>query len=120
MVYPDASGSNIGYLNANGAGVGPNAGAAARTWLEASAPNPSNGDVALSYVLARGQRARVTIVDVSGRLVRTLQAGNLAAGMHRVQWDGRSDSGATERDGVYFCRLASDDGVYARTIVLRR
>ena len=38
--------------------------------------------------------------DVNGRLVRTLQPGTLAAGVHALDWDGRDPSGAHVPAGV--------------------
>jgi len=47
----------------------------------------------------------VRVFDVRGALVRTLEAGELAAGQHVRSWDGRNDAGEVLRPGVYLLRV---------------
>lgn len=49
----------------------------------------------------------VTITDESGRVVRTLDAGALAAGAHEVAWDGRDADGAALPPGTYRVSVAA-------------
>jgi beta-glucanase (GH16 family) len=77
-------------------------------------PNPFNPSTTISYDLPDPSPVRLVVVDVSGRLVRTLAAGEVtAAGRHAVVWNGRDDAGRVVAAGVYFCRL--DAGVYSET-----
>lgn len=46
-------------------------------------------------------QTRVTIFDVNGTPVRTMQLANLAAGVNTISWDGLMDSGATAPQGNY-------------------
>lgn len=46
-------------------------------------------------------RVRVTIKDGNGLAVRTLDLGDLDAGSHLFQWDGKADSGTAAADGAY-------------------
>ena len=68
-------------------------------------PNPFTRTLALSFSLARPGRVDVAIYGVDGRRVRTLAGGKVAAGMHRLTWDGRGASGQPAMPGVYFVRL---------------
>ncbi|MEK7810526.1 MAG: flagellar hook assembly protein FlgD [Pseudomonadota bacterium] len=43
----------------------------------------------------------VNITDASGNVVRTLQLGSQNSGLVQVQWDGRTDDGASAADGRY-------------------
>jgi flagellar hook assembly protein FlgD len=45
------------------------------------------------------------IYDLTGRHVRTLLSGEVSAGTHSVQWDGRDERGSSVGSGVYFYRL---------------
>ena len=45
------------------------------------------------------------VYDLSGRVVRALQRGKLAAGSHRFDWNGRDEQGRKVPAGVYFVRL---------------
>lgn len=57
------------------------------------------------FLLRDRAKVRVTVHDVSGKLIRGLRCEELPAGMHDISWDGRDDSGAAVRGGVYFYRL---------------
>lgn len=46
-------------------------------------------------------RVRITIKDGNGLAVRTLDLGELDAGSHLFQWDGKADSGTAAADGAY-------------------
>lgn len=72
-------------------------------------PNPSRRDVSLQFTLPRPGEVLIGIHDLLGRRVRVLRA-SLAAGAHRLTWDGRDESGSRVAAGVY--------AVHARSHVL--
>ncbi len=71
-------------------------------------PNPFNPTTEISFSLGVSTHAVLNIYDVSGSLVRVLHEGTLAAGQHRLSWDGRDNSGGTQPSGVYLARLVED------------
>jgi len=83
-----------------------------------AAPNPARGTQAFAFDLAASAAARVTIHNVAGGVVRVLHDGALPAGPHRLEWDGRTNSGLKAAPGLYFVRLDSGEMV-ATTKVLR-
>ncbi|MDU4004975.1 flagellar hook assembly protein FlgD [Pluralibacter gergoviae] len=46
-------------------------------------------------------KATATITDSTGKVVRTLDLGNLSAGVHSFTWDGAAADGAAVPDGAY-------------------
>jgi len=70
-----------------------------------AAPNPFRDRVSLRFSLPASQPAEVTVYDLSGRRIRTLQRGLLDQGAHDLQWDGRTDAGRAVDAGVYFARV---------------
>ncbi|HEX9952368.1 MAG TPA: M36 family metallopeptidase [Rubricoccaceae bacterium] len=90
-------------------------GAAAVFALDAPAPNPARGTVALAYSLAEAGAARVSLVDLLGREVAVVVAGEQAAGRHAASLD---VSGLAP--GVYVVRLSSGGDALARRIVVVR
>jgi len=76
--------------------------------LAPASPNPFGAATAIAFALPQGSSARLGVYDLSGRLVRTLAAGNLEAGIHRYTWDGADDQGHAVPGGVYMYRLAAD------------
>lgn len=93
---------------------------AAGTRLEQNRPNPFGSGTEIAFTLAREGEVTLTVHDLAGRVVRTLAGGALAAGAHRLRWDGGGDDGRPAGPGVYFCRLATPDGVTARRMVMLR
>ncbi len=71
----------------------------------AAQPNPFNPKTTVSFVNPAEGRVRVSIYDVSGRLVRLLADGVMPAGVTSVEWDGSDSSGRPLASGVYFARL---------------
>lgn len=73
-------------------------------------PNPSRGVTTLEYTLGQAGRIEAAVYDVSGRRVRSLvgDAGDSAPGAHRLAWDGRDETGAMTRAGLYFVRIGME------------
>jgi subtilisin-like proprotein convertase family protein len=88
--------------------------------LDQNRPNPFAGRSDISFQLARDGHARIEILDVSGRLVRTLVDRPMAEGAHAVTWDGRDESRNSVAAGIYFYRLKSGaDSRIKRMSVIR-
>ncbi len=78
--------------------------------LEPAAPNPFNPSTKISFRLDEPTDVRLTIVDISGRLLRTLLVAPREAGTHGVMWDGRNEAGRRVASGTYFARLSVGTG----------
>ncbi len=70
-------------------------------------PNPCRAPegTVVSLAVPRSGPVKLQVYDLRGRLVRTLQTGPLAQGLHRLAWDGTDDAGRRIPAGVYFARL---------------
>jgi hypothetical protein len=73
----------------------------AATALLGAYPNPFNPSTRIRFSLAEGADVTLRVLDVSGRVLRTLAVGRLEAGEHERVWDGRDDAGAPQASGVY-------------------
>jgi hypothetical protein len=71
-------------------------------------PNPTRGGAELTFELAAGARARIGVYTAGGRLVRLVGERWLAAGRHRLAWDGRDRTGSPVAAGIYLVRLDVD------------
>jgi hypothetical protein len=87
--------------------TGVSAGFAPSVTLPRSYPNPFNPNATIQYSLLKTGLVRVSIYDVTGRLVRRLVDGIRSEGEQRVIWDGRNDHGFDVGSGVYTYRLES-------------
>jgi len=83
-------------------------------------PNPFNPSVTLPLSLEREQEVRLAVYDTSGKLVRTVYHGHLAAGDHQWSWHGADDQGRAMPSGIYHLRLEAGRYVSQRRMVLLR
>ena len=72
----------------------------------------------VSYALPAAGNVSLRVYDVMGRTVRTLANGHQKAGSYSVNWGARDSRGKQVPYGVYFYRLAHDEGVESRRMVL--
>ena len=78
-------------------------------------PNPVTATAAVSYTLPQSASARLDVFDVTGRLVRTLESGQMAAGSHQ------SLVSVSDSDpGVLFVRLSTESGSTVQKVLVSR
>jgi hypothetical protein len=78
-------------------------------------PNPSNGRAWLGYTLAEPGQTRLAVYNSTGQQVTILTDMHLDAGEHTAIWDG-----AGFPNGVYYFRLASNNEVITRPLILNK
>jgi len=81
-------------------------------------PNPFNPRTTVEFTLKRDAATSLRVYDAQGRLVRTLLSSYLAAGPHKVSWNGMDDTGRPSASGVYFLRLQAGGEYLSRTVNL--
>ncbi|MEZ4654517.1 MAG: FlgD immunoglobulin-like domain containing protein [Candidatus Eisenbacteria bacterium] len=83
-------------------------------------PNPVLDGTRLHYALPRPVHVALTVHDVGGRLVRTVQSGVQSAGTYALEWDGRGSDGRRASPGVYFLRLQAGSFSAERRVTMLR
>jgi hypothetical protein len=77
-------------------------------------PNPFNDEsgAAFSYYLGgdRPANVRLRVFTITGRLIFEREFPSLPVGYHQFHWDGTDAEGRSLANGVYFYRLAADNG----------
>ncbi len=87
--------------------------------LRAGVPNPFRSATSIAFELpGSGARVDLRIFSATGKQVRVLASGSLAAGLHRVTWDGRDGGGVALPAGIYYVRLVAGDAVRSGRLVL--
>lgn len=87
-------------------GVNPSVAALREVTLGPGRPNPfRDAGLSCEFALPTAGRAKLTVLDVAGRLVRVLMDAPFEAGIHRAAWDGADARGKPTANGVYFLRL---------------
>ncbi len=88
--------------------------------LAGNYPNPFNPSTRVLFALPTAGVATLEVIDVRGHVVRTLHDGPLAAGEHRLTWNGLDDRGRAAASGVYFARLRHADGELSHKMTLSK
>ena len=96
-----------------------------KTVLLANYPNPFNPETWIPYQLSEAAEVTVTIHSSDGKLVRTLELGQVPAGIYQSRsraayWDGRNAQGEPVASGVYFYTLTAGDFSATRKMVIRK
>jgi hypothetical protein len=81
-------------------------------------PNPFNPTTTVAFHLDRSERISLRVYDARGALVRTLRNDVLAAGEHRVEWNGRDNTGRSVATGVYFLHFVAGKERVTRKVVM--
>jgi hypothetical protein len=101
-------------------------------WFLDCTPNPTHGGTQIRFVLPRGAsnkdglgsdaeegkvafassslrlcEVRLSVHDLTGRMVRDLGVRSLPPGANSWDWDGRDETGKQLPGGIYFCRLVT-------------
>ncbi|MEY4045112.1 MAG: 1,4-alpha-glucan branching enzyme GlgB [Actinomycetota bacterium] len=85
--------------------------------LSAPWPNPSREHSVLRFALPQAGRVRMTVHDVTGRLVRVVEDRTFEVGSHATAWNGRDEAGALSPSGLYFVRLETPTGARSTRLV---
>ncbi len=83
-------------------------------------PTPARGEVTLRYYLPRRGAVELTILDVTGRLLRRWSIADAAPGGGVLRWSGDDARGRIVPGGVYFARLESGRDKETRRILWLR
>ncbi|MBU1355042.1 MAG: S8 family serine peptidase [Candidatus Edwardsbacteria bacterium] len=82
-------------------------------------PNPMRSEAVISFTMPRPGSAKLSVYDITGRLVYQSPTINAAPGNNQFSWYGRDYSGRLLGNGVYFCRVngGGQAGIIKITII---
>ena len=88
-------------------------------------PNPFNPETWIPYQLSEAAEVTVTIHASDGKLVRTLELGQVPAGVYSEKdraayWDGQNEQGEPVASGVYFYTLKAGEFSATQKMVIRK
>jgi len=73
--------------------------------LHGNYPNPFNPSTKIVFDVSATADIDLTIYNIAGQEVRSLQNGQLDHGSYEITWDGLDNSGSMVSSGVYFYRM---------------
>ena len=78
--------------------------------LSQSYPNPfKSGGTTIDFDMPATERITMVIMDIRGRVVRTLINNEERFGYQSIQWDAKNDDGDNVSSGVYFYQIRSSN-----------
>lgn len=83
-------------------------------------PNPLRPETEIRFQLPGASRVVIKIYNTLGVEVRTLLDAPSAAGLHRVRWDGKDQSGKPLANGIYLYQLRADNFSQTKRMTLLR
>ncbi|HNX01286.1 MAG TPA: FlgD immunoglobulin-like domain containing protein, partial [Candidatus Cloacimonadota bacterium] len=83
-------------------------------------PNPFNPTTTIEYQIPQAMDTDLSIYNIRGQKVRTLQHGYTNAGTFKFVWDGLNENGGKVSSGVYFYRLDTAKDHLVRKMVLMK
>ena len=96
-----------------------------KTVLLPNYPNPFNPETWIPYQLSKAADVKLTIYDINGHTIRTLDLGHQHAGIYQsrnraAHWDGRNAEGEPVASGMYFYTLKAGDFTATRKMLIRK
>jgi len=81
-------------------------------------PNPFNSQTTIRFSLPKSERVKLKIFNILGEEIKNLVDKKLAAGRHKILWDGTNKKGKKIRSGIYFCLFKTNSFQQVRKIIL--
>jgi hypothetical protein len=88
------------------------------TRLLPNVPNPFNPMTEINFELELAGQVRVSVYDVSGRLVNVLVNEQLSSGPHSRIWQGKDQGGRQVPSGTYYLRMETASRIDHRKVML--
>ncbi len=86
-----------------------------------NAPNPFNPSTIINFITGPNSTpVHLDIFDTRGRKVRSYLGVSLAAGQHKIPWDGRDSTGRNCASGIYHARLRQGSELQVMKMTLVR
>ena len=76
--------------------------------LQQNFPNPFNPSTEIRFDLPEEGQVELSVFNMQGQKVRTLESGNKAPGYHSIIWNGTNDNGSKVSTGMYFYSIQTN------------
>jgi hypothetical protein len=83
-------------------------------------PNPALTKAEIAASVADNGQVAIRIYDSFGKLIRTIQSGNMESGDYTFGWDLNNESGAPVQTGTYIIQMETSTGVTSSRVSVVR
>ncbi len=88
--------------------------------FDSPVPNPANGAVRLAFTLPSAMQCRLSVHNILGQEVRSLEEGRYGPGTHAITWDTRDNHGNDVPSGFYVVTLQAGPSVVPQKLIIIR
>ncbi len=88
--------------------------------LNQNYPNPFNPVTTISYSLSKASHVELSVYNMNGQRVNTLQNSRQNAGVYELQWNGTDQYDQQVGSGVYFCKIIAGQFSDTKKMILIR
>lgn len=103
------------HLNLEAINIGINEKDIQNAVLHQNIPNPAVGTTSVNFEIVKANEVSLSVYDVTGKLIKSINEGNLSAGMHSITLE-TSDIDA----GVYFYTLTVGDQTLTKKMTIMK
>ena len=76
--------------------------------LQQNFPNPFNPSTEIRFDLPEEGQVELSVFNMQGQKVRTLESGRMTPGYHAIIWNGTNDNGNRVSTGMYFYSIQTN------------
>ena len=76
--------------------------------LQQNFPNPFNPSTEIRFDLPEEGQVELSVFNMQGQKVRTLESGKMKPGYHAIIWNGTNDNGSRVSTGMYFYSIKTN------------
>jgi hypothetical protein len=76
--------------------------------LQQNFPNPFNPSTEIRFDLPQEGYVNLSVYNMAGHKVRSLESGDMQPGYHSIIWDGTNDAGSKVSTGMYFYSIQTN------------
>ena len=76
--------------------------------LQQNFPNPFNPSTEIRFDLPEEGQVELSVFNMQGQKVRTLESGRMTPGYHAIIWNGTNDNGSRVSTGMYFYSIQTN------------
>ncbi len=77
-------------------------------------PNPAQSLVNIQFKLETAGQVNITLTDIQGRVLSTIQDGNMSAGFHNVSWN------VDVKSGLYLITIRTAEGMEQKQVLIQQ
>ncbi len=81
-------------------------------------PNPFTNNAQIEFSIDNKSNVFAAVYSYTGELVNVLLNNELEKGNHKLIWDGTNNSGGRLANGIYFCKIISNNNTQSGKVIL--